>query len=267
MCYCICRYINKRNKKTTHNITKMDNFNPNTGTMGCPGPSQGCFQPFRNNYNNNPIGALQERFHRSQACYGNSNFDPLGWLEGSGLDSQFPEDGSEVGFGVYKADEFGEFKQVGFGQPKSCEAFGSFRDSSLKRDFGVLSEEYLVDSDGFQRYQEFDHPPGWGERFVSSQDQIGGFGSFRGGYGPGSVDFGQPPFARGMPRVAFGPRPGFVNNRHGPFGAHRGFFKVPRGVPSRRALRGGGRVFRGRGKAKVAICLCSSHGFYLERSI
>jgi len=32
--------------------------------MGGPGPSQGCFQPFRNNYNNNPIGALQERFHR-----------------------------------------------------------------------------------------------------------------------------------------------------------------------------------------------------------
>jgi len=32
--------------------------------MTGPGPSQGCFQPFRNNYNNNPIGALQERFHR-----------------------------------------------------------------------------------------------------------------------------------------------------------------------------------------------------------
>jgi len=39
----------------------MNNQNP---MMGGPGPSQGCFQPFRNNYNNNPIGALQERFHR-----------------------------------------------------------------------------------------------------------------------------------------------------------------------------------------------------------
>jgi len=39
----------------------MNNQNP---MLGGPGPSQGCFQPFRNNYNNNPIGALQERFHR-----------------------------------------------------------------------------------------------------------------------------------------------------------------------------------------------------------
>eukprot|EP00092_Neocalanus_flemingeri_P028932 GFUD01031415.1.p1 GENE.GFUD01031415.1~~GFUD01031415.1.p1 ORF type:complete len:633 (+),score=147.08 GFUD01031415.1:135-2033(+) len=43
----------------------MNNFNQNPLMAGQgTGPSQGCFQPFRNNYNNNPIGALQERFHR-----------------------------------------------------------------------------------------------------------------------------------------------------------------------------------------------------------
>ena len=184
----------------------------------------------------------------------------------------------ELGFGVYKAGEFGEFEQVGFGQPISSEGFGSFKDSGFDNDrhsggdFGMFSDNCLEDSHGFKSYQECEEPAGWGHRFARPR----GFDSYRGGFGsfPGYCDLRdswghQRPIAWGFGRGDFRPpRPAFV------IGGGGGGFKVPRGFPSGRASRSRGRGYKKRGVARGSVGVicwsrrlaCATRGAMRKRS-
>ena len=129
------------------------------------------------------IKKSSESDEKEQTKEENTNFRS----ERHSYDHDINSNPEEVGFGVFKTDEFGNLQQIGFGQPKENK-FAHFHSQNLEEDFPSR---------------------GWGQGFISAPHHPpvnGGFGSFLDQKPspfapPGFVPFGRGEGGRGFPRA------------------------------------------------------------------